>query len=169
MLRAKHLWRLHIGIRKTYPEYSSLWRPVSTCTESGRLMISETDSAYIAGLFDGEGSITYKQYMRQRKHQKKAYPTWSIRMEIAMTDKSVIVWLHEVLGVGTLGEKRYKTKYTVVNSNNTDGIFLDEIEQYRSCRYFSASEAIGSLPFRSSAAAALMRVRRIKSRGLIFT
>ena len=23
---------------KTYPEYSSLWRPVSTCTESGRLM-----------------------------------------------------------------------------------------------------------------------------------
>ena len=39
MLRAKHLWRLHIGIRKTYPEYSSLWRPVSTCTESGRLMI----------------------------------------------------------------------------------------------------------------------------------
>jgi len=22
---------------KTYPEYSSLWRPVSTCTESGRL------------------------------------------------------------------------------------------------------------------------------------
>ena len=39
MLRAKHLWRLHIGIGKTYPEYSSLWRPVSTCTESGRLMI----------------------------------------------------------------------------------------------------------------------------------
>ena len=76
-------------------------------------MISETDRAYIAGLFDGEGSITYKQYMRQRKHQKKAYPTWSIRMEIAMTDKSVLVWLHEVLGVGTLGEKRYKTKYTV--------------------------------------------------------
>ena len=34
-------------------------------------MISETDRAYIAGLFDGEGSITYKQYMRQRKHQKK--------------------------------------------------------------------------------------------------
>ena len=76
-------------------------------------MIPETDRAYIAGLFDGEGSITYKQYMRKRKHQKKAYPTWSIRMEIAMTDKSVLMWLHEVLGVGTLGEKRYRTKYTV--------------------------------------------------------
>ena len=76
-------------------------------------MIPTTDAAYIAGLFDGEGCITYKQYMRQRKGQKKAYPTWSIRMEIAMTDKSVLIWLHEVLGVGTLGEKRYRTKYTV--------------------------------------------------------
>ena len=75
-------------------------------------MVSETDIAYIAGLFDGEGCITYKQYMRKRKHQKKAYPTWSIRMEIAMTDHSVLKWVHEVLGVGTLGEKRYRTKYT---------------------------------------------------------
>ena len=31
-------------------------------------MISETDAAYIAGLFDGEGSIQYKQYDRQRKN-----------------------------------------------------------------------------------------------------
>jgi hypothetical protein len=34
-------------------------------------------------------------------------------MEIAMTDKSLLTWVHEVLGVGTVGEKRYKTKYTV--------------------------------------------------------
>jgi hypothetical protein len=51
--------------------------------------------------------------MRKRKHNKKAYPTWSIRMEMAMTDKSVLTWVHEVLGVGTVGEKRYKTAYTV--------------------------------------------------------
>ena len=49
-------------------------------------MISEADAAYIAGLFDGEGSIQYKQYDRQRKNNKKPYPTWSIRMEISMTD-----------------------------------------------------------------------------------
>ena len=76
-------------------------------------MIHETDRAYIAGLFDGEGCVSYKQYNRKRKHNKKAYPTWQIRLEIAMTDKSVLVWLNEVLGVGTVGEKRYKTKYTV--------------------------------------------------------
>ena len=75
-------------------------------------MTSETDIAYIAGLFDGEGCITYKQYMRKRTHQKKAYPTWSIRMEMAMTDESVLRWVHETLQVGTVGEKRYKTSYT---------------------------------------------------------
>ena len=74
-------------------------------------MIHETDRAYIAGLFDGEGCVSYKQYNRKRAHNKKAYPTWQIRLEIAMTDKSVLVWLNEVLGVGTVGEKRYKTKY----------------------------------------------------------
>jgi len=75
-------------------------------------MIPDTDKAYIAGLFDGEGCVSYKQYMRKRTNNKKAYPTWQIRLEIAMTDKSVLVWLNEILGVGTVGEKRYKTKYT---------------------------------------------------------
>ena len=76
-------------------------------------MVRESDIVYIAGLFDGEGSVSYKQYMRKRKHNKKAYPTWQIRLEIAMTDKSLLLWLHEVLGVGTVNVKRYKTPYTV--------------------------------------------------------
>ena len=76
-------------------------------------MIAETDRAQIAGLFDGEGCVSYKQYMRKRKHNKKAYPTWQIRLEIAMTDKSLLLWLHEVLNVGTVNVKRYKTPYAV--------------------------------------------------------
>jgi len=74
--------------------------------------MNNTDVAYIAGLFDGEGCVSYKQYMRKRPHNKKAYPTWQIRLEIAMTDKSILIWVNEMLGVGTVGEKRYKTKYT---------------------------------------------------------
>ena len=69
------------------------------------MTITNEQAAYIAGLFDGEGSITYKQYMRKRKHQKKAYPTWSIRMEIAMTDRSALTWMHEFLKIGTVSEK----------------------------------------------------------------
>ena len=69
-----------------------------------------SDIAYIAGLFDGEGCVSYKQYNRQRKHNKKPYPTWQIRVEIAMTDKAVIEWLHETLGFGWSAEKKYHTK-----------------------------------------------------------
>ena len=73
-------------------------------------MIHDTDKAYIAGLFDGEGSVSYKQYMRKRAHNKKAYPTWQIRLEVTMTDRSVILWLHEVLGCGTFSKKPRKGK-----------------------------------------------------------
>ena len=69
-----------------------------------------SDAAYIAGLFDGEGCVSYKQYIRQRKHNKKPYLTWQIRVEIAMTDKAVIEWLHETLGFGWSAEKKYHTK-----------------------------------------------------------
>ena len=75
--------------------------------------MTDTEAAYIAGLFDGEGCVSYKQYMRQRPHNKKPYPTWQIKLEIAMTEKSILVWLCEVLGVGTVTEKKYKTKYAL--------------------------------------------------------
>ena len=75
--------------------------------------MKDTNVAYIAGLFDGEGCVSYKQYMRKRSHNKKAYPTWQIRLEMAMTDRSILIWVCEVLGVGTVTEKKYKTAYTV--------------------------------------------------------
>ena len=68
-------------------------------------MIAQTDIAYLAGLFDGEGNIQYKQYMRKRRNNEKAYPTWSIRMEVSMTDESVIRYIHQVLGVGTVSKR----------------------------------------------------------------
>ena len=76
-------------------------------------MPSDTNLAYIAGLFDGEGCVSYKQYDRKRPHNKRAYPTWSIRLEISMTDQSVLKWIHEILKVGTVNPKRYKTKDTL--------------------------------------------------------
>ena len=67
--------------------------------------MKETDAAYIAGLFDGEGHVVYKQYPKKRKGQKKAYPTWKITLEMNMTEESIIRWVHEVLGVGTVCKK----------------------------------------------------------------
>jgi hypothetical protein len=76
-------------------------------------MIAQTDLAYIAGLFDGEGSVNFtRRPERKKKHNGKPGYRMSnsmrISMEIAMTDQSVLIWLHEVLGVGTLINKPRK-------------------------------------------------------------
>ena len=75
-------------------------------------MIAQTDIAYIAGLFDGEGSIHYKRGPeKKKKHNGEGHRisnSMRISMEITMTDHSVLIWLHEVLGVGTLTPKKVK-------------------------------------------------------------
>ena len=69
-------------------------------------MIRESDVAYIAGLFDGEGSIDFT-----KRKEKKKYGTYNcmrISMEITMTDESVLRWVTEVLGCGTFTKKPRK-------------------------------------------------------------
>jgi len=77
-------------------------------------MITNEDIAYIAGLFDGEGSIYYaKRKEKKKKHKGKGYRisnSLRLSMEITMTDQSVLTWVHEVLGVGTLNRKPRKGK-----------------------------------------------------------
>ena len=77
-------------------------------------MIPETDRAYIAGLFDGEGSIYFKRGVeKKKKHTGKGHRlsnSLRLSMEITMTDESVLMWVHEVLGVGTLTKKPRKGK-----------------------------------------------------------
>ena len=63
------------------------------------------DIAYIAGLFDADGSVQYKKYPKKRKGAKKDYMTLNIRLEIAMTDQNVIELVHETLMVGTFHKK----------------------------------------------------------------
>ena len=65
--------------------------------------MNATDAAYIAGLFDGEGSITYKKYKEKKK--TGTYNCWRISMEISMTVYSVLVFVLDTLGVGTLRPK----------------------------------------------------------------
>ena len=62
--------------------------------------IYHLDIPYIAGLFDGEGCVTYKKY--KEKKRNGVYNCWRINMEIAMTDQNVIELVHETLMVGTL-------------------------------------------------------------------
>ena len=61
-----------------------------------------TQLAYMAGLFDGEGSVDYKKRFHQRKGKPKAYWYQYITCEMAMTDKPVMVWFHENTQLGVL-------------------------------------------------------------------
>jgi hypothetical protein len=72
-----------------------------------------SEAAYIAGLFDGEGSVYIKK-MDQIKHKRPGKPVhkvWIIRMEMAMTDKDTIKWCHELFGCGHFGERKVKKGY----------------------------------------------------------
>ena len=73
-------------------------------------IMTTNEAAYIAGLFDGEGSITYKKYFERKKKGNKVnrYECWRIVMEIAMTDKFIVEWVHSVLGCGTVRKKPRK-------------------------------------------------------------
>ena len=75
-------------------------------------MRSEAEISYIAGLFDGEGSIYFaKRPEKKKRHKGKGYRisiSQRISMEITMTDESVIRWTHEVLGCGTVVRKPRK-------------------------------------------------------------
>ena len=77
-------------------------------------MISSEDIAYLAGLFDGEGSIYFaRRPEKKKKHKGKGYRIANaqrISMEVTMTDESVVRWMHEVLGVGTVVKKPRKGK-----------------------------------------------------------
>ena len=75
--------------------------------------MKESEISYIAGLFDGEGSIHYKQAPeKKKKHRGKpgyrVSNSWRINMEVTMTDPMVIHWLRETLKVGTVTKSRVK-------------------------------------------------------------
>ena len=74
--------------------------------------MTNEDAAYIAGLFDGEGSIYFARRKEKKKtHDGKGYRysmSQRISMEITMTDENVIRWVHEVLAVGTVVRKPRK-------------------------------------------------------------
>tara|TARA_R110002167_G_scaffold163201_1_gene359920 strand:+ start:87 stop:494 length:408 start_codon:yes stop_codon:yes gene_type:complete len=62
-------------------------------------LVNVTDASYIAGLFDGEGSVDFA------KRKEKRGNVQSILMRIEMTDQTVLNWVHETLGVGTVRKR----------------------------------------------------------------
>jgi len=64
--------------------------------------MEEEEISYLAGLFDGEGSVTYKKYWEYKRNKKKKYKCWRIVLEMAMTDKPTISYVLKTLKIGTV-------------------------------------------------------------------
>ena len=69
----------------------------------GPQKMRDTDIAYIAGLFDGEGSIDFKR--RKEKRRKYTTNAMQITMRIEMTDQSILKWIHATLKLGTVRKR----------------------------------------------------------------
>ena len=75
------------------------------------IKINQSDIVYFAGLFDGEGHVAYKQYAcadkryKNKKGKPKKYLQWTIKLEVNMTDKGIIYWIHDTFGIGSVAKK----------------------------------------------------------------
>jgi len=73
--------------------------------------MTPTESAYVAGIIDGEGSIEFKIKPRIRRDRKGAptYKTLIVRMEVPQVDGRLIDYLMDTTKEGTRDIKRYPT------------------------------------------------------------
>ena len=63
---------------------------------------------YLAGLFDGEGSVTYKQYWEKKKDRPNPAFVWRIRLEIAMTHKPTVEYAYNIFKLGWWGPRKVR-------------------------------------------------------------
>ena len=95
--------------------------------------MKESEISYIAGLFDGEGSIHYKRGPEKKKKHKdkpgyRMSNSMRISMEVTMTDPMVIHWLKETLKLVRLQRSHVRdfVKMALNILCNTDGHVLLE-------------------------------------------
>ena len=66
-------------------------------------MPTQLEIAYIAGIFDGEGSVDYaKRLAAKRSDRPKRYMCLRVDCTVSMTDEELIRWMHETLKLGTV-------------------------------------------------------------------
>lgn len=64
----------------------------------GSHIVGSTEAAYLAGIIDGEGSVSIIRY----KVTHGRGQLFSARVSISMQDEGVLRWLHELTGLGNL-------------------------------------------------------------------
>lgn len=104
--------------------------------------LSETEKAYLAGILDGEGSISLAR-SHARSSAKYVYPL----VRIANTDKKLISWIRKRIPIGHAGyvskiHKKCKDVYHVAWASTEAVCILQELLPYLVCKKFRAEVAI---------------------------
>jgi hypothetical protein len=94
--------------------------------------ITEIQKAYIAGFFDGEGSIGVYFNKSSRKNNPKKYAKLLIRM--SQNDRRVLDWIQEIIGCGSVHAKKKKPdralQHDLVLSHEQARLLINEIKPY---------------------------------------
>lgn len=93
--------------------------------------MNELDKAYIAGLFDGEGSVTFGWY----KSSKNGKRYGKFFAKISQNDRTVLDWVVSVLGCGTVHARKHINpkwgiQHELVTAYETARILLKTIRPY---------------------------------------
>jgi len=74
--------------------------------QTSRSSAKKNQIAYMAGLFDGEGSVDYAKRWGTSATNKKRYLFRRISCEMSLTDYEVIKWFHQTIGFGRMGPRK---------------------------------------------------------------
>jgi hypothetical protein len=97
-------------------------------------LLTPIQLSYIAGIVDGEGSISVYQHKKRRGKEYLDY-TYGLHVSVTNTYKPVVDWLQKKTGLGSIGSKlrdkeNYKTAYTWVLQVNQIQPFLEALLPY---------------------------------------
>lgn len=101
--------------------------------------MNENQISYLAGIFDGEGTVCIANRRRKRGKEIKAPEPSHLLIVITNTHRGLIVWIHELLGFGSVTHHRGSfDKHGVRHADHwkwyaySDGAirFLDMVEPY---------------------------------------
>jgi len=90
-------------------------------------LLHDTEAAYIAGLIDGEGTITLSRRHRNENRQ--------LVISISNNEKAMLDYVSKVTGVGVITQKRTYANHHLINytykvSNRQAYAFLQQISPY---------------------------------------
>lgn len=107
------------------------------------MIISETDKAYAAGIIDGEGSVCIRRYVH--KTPGHHIPSFSLYVEIRMTNREAVEFIHAVFGGCLKSKGTTKTGKVIYDwkiYGNQAADFLRQVIPYLKCKKRQAAIAI---------------------------